>query len=85
MKQHLAAFEAQLMRKLSNTEAELKKKRVFRWYLKWSPIAVGVKACLIYFLFRREFEVAFAWIKKKSVFLGQISWILKLRFEDWPL
>ena len=48
------------------------------------PLPVGVKAYLIYFLFRRELEVAFVWIVwKKSIFLEQISWILK--FEDWPL
>ena len=37
-----------------------------------------MKAYLIHFSFRREFEVVFAWIVKKSVFPVQISWILKL-------
>ena len=41
--------------------------------------------CLIYFLFRGEFEVVLVWIVKKSVFLVQILWILKLQFKDWPL
>ena len=50
-----------------------------------TPVAVGVKVYLIYFLFRREFEVAFALFVKKSVFLLQISWILKLGLEGWPL
>ena len=55
-----------------------KKKRVFRRYLQWKRI-------LIHFLSRREFEVVFAWIVKKSVLLVQFSWILKLWLEDWPL
>ena len=40
------------------------------------PLAVGVKVYLIYFLFRRE---------SCSVFLVQISWILKYGFEDRPI
>ena len=77
MKQHVAAFEAQLMRKLSNTEAELKKKALL---LKKACISLVPQ--MIPHSSRCEFEVAFAWIVKKLVFLGQISWILKLRFED---
>ena len=49
------------------------------------PPSSRFKAYLIYSLFRCEFEVVFAWIVKKLVFLVQILWILKLRFEDWPL
>ena len=45
------------------------------------PLAVSVKACLIYFLFRGEFEVVSAWIVKKSVFLDQILWIPELQFK----
>ena len=44
--------------------------------------AVGVKAYLIYFLLRREFEAVFMRIVKKSDFLVQIFWILTLRFEN---
>ena len=38
------------------------------------------KAYLIYSLIRCEFDVAFAWIVKKLVFLVQILWI-----QDWSL
>ena len=49
------------------------------------PPSSWCRAYLIYSLFHCEFEVVFAWIVKKLVFLVQILWILKLRFEDWPL
>ena len=48
------------------------------------PIAVGVKEHLIYLLFRRELEVILC-ESCESIFLVQISWIVKLRFEEWPL
>ena len=54
------------MRKLSKNEAEFKKsvaykKGVYFFGTSNDPLlAVGVKAHLIYFLFLREFEVAFA-------------------------
>ena len=53
------------MRKLSNTEAELEKsvgykKNVYFVDTSNDTLAVGVKAYLIYFLFRREFQVIFA-------------------------
>ena len=53
---------------------------VFRSISNEPPLAVGMKAYLVYFLFRREFEVA---LREKSLFLVQISWILKLWFENW--
>ena len=48
------------------------------------PLAVGVKAYLIYFLFRRELEVVFVWIVWKnqsfsSRFLG--FWNCDLRTD----
>ena len=50
------------------------------------PLAVGVKAYLINFLFRRELEVVLVWIVWKNQFPPpQISWSLKLWFDEWPL
>ena len=94
IREHLSIWSS-VHEKLSNTEAELKKglviKKAFISLVPLitpppppsSPLAVGVKAYLIYFLFRRGFEVVLAWIVKKSVFPFQISWILKLWFEDF--
>ena len=49
------------MRKLKNTEDELKNICVYFVVTSNDPLlAVGVKAYLIYFLVLREFEVVFA-------------------------
>ena len=63
-----ATFEAQFMRKLSNAEADLKRKALVikKACILLAPI---MKAYLIHFLFRHEFEVVFAWIVKKSDFV----------------
>ena len=59
------------MKKFSSSEAELKKalliekSEYFVGNSKWSTLKVGVKAYLIYFLFRREFPVPFVWIVKR--------------------
>ena len=71
------------MKKLSNAEADLRKKTLITKKACISLVPL-MKAYLNYFLFRREIEVAFAWI----------AWIgfsrphfadLKLWFKDWPL
>ena len=47
--------------------------------MQTSSLAAGVKAYLIYFVFRRQFGVVFARIVLELVFLVQIWWwILKL-------
>ena len=71
IKQHLATVEARSLWKLSNTEAELKKmflikNRVIVGTSNDLPLAVGVKAYLIYFFFSREFEAVLAWITKNQ-------------------
>ena len=51
--------------------------------MQTSSLAAGVKAYLIYFVFRRQFGVVFARIVLELVFLVQIWWwILKLGFND---
>ena len=60
---------------LNNTETELKKSFAYKKTcillvpLIIPLLAVRVKVYLTYFLFRREFEVVFAWIVKKIAFL----------------
>ena len=84
-----ATFNAQFMWKLSNTEKVEKKcslkKRCILLVSLMIPPSSRCKAYLIYSFFSCEFEVVFAWIVKKLVFLVQILWILKLPFDDWPL
>ena len=54
--------------RLSWKKASLFKKACISLAPLMIPLAVDVKAYLIYFLFRPEFEVAFGWIMKKNQF-----------------
>ena len=81
IKQHLSNIWSSIHEKVKQHWGWFQKRRYKKVCILLAPI---MKAYLIHFLFRREFEVIFAWIVKKSVFLVQISWILKLWFEDWP-
>ena len=84
IKQHLSNIWRSIHEKVKQRWGWLEKKALV--YKKACILFVPImKMYLIHVLFRREFEVAFAWIVKKSVFLVQISWILKLWFKDWPL
>ena len=62
---------------------------IFTWYFDGTynyPPSNRFESVFHLFLFRRELEVVLVWIvwKKIRIFV-QISWILKLWFEDWPL
>ena len=78
IKQHLSNIWNSIHEKVNQRWGWLQKKAC----ILLVPIT---KEYLTHFLFRHEFEVVFAWIVKKSVPLFQISLILKLWFEDWPL